>query len=122
MMNAARQCLVLIAALSLGAQLAHAEAAKPRKATKADIVGKWEEATGGELIEFSEGGAFSSQSGDVKFAGTYKFLPDGKMQIDLEGPIAKTLGSLVRTATIDNHELTLTDPEGRSLTYHRPKP
>jgi hypothetical protein len=115
-MQIARASLVLLAALWIGSHTARGEST----VTKAEVVGKWDEVEGGETVELFPNGAFATQSGESKFEGRYKFLEDGRVQMDVEGEIGKKISPIIRTVSLGAEEPTLADADRKTTKYRRP--
>ena len=80
------------------------------------IVGKWKDAERGQVvIEFTKDGSLSFSGNGRSVSGNYKFIDEGRVQLDLAGEPSKILA-----VKITGDELSFTDPSGgRVFLYKR---
>lgn len=81
--------------------------------SKKDIIGKWT-ADDGSTLEFLKDGAVISVKKGTSSAGNYKFLPDGRLKMDIGGPS----GSKIFEVSFDKEgRLNLKEPAGEVSRY-----
>jgi len=78
------------------------------------IVGKWKDVDKAEIVEFSKGGSLSVLTKGASLEGNYKFIDEGRVQIELKG-----FGSTMFFVNISGDELSLTQPGGAVSRYKR---
>jgi hypothetical protein len=87
--------------------------------TEKAILGKWE--SGAESMEFFKDGTVSVVSGGMSLGGTYKFVDDERVKIDLSG-FGALAGPLVLKVKVSRNNLTVTNSKGNVSTYQRVDP
>ena len=85
------------------------------------IIGKWESAGAGivNTLEFFQDGTVRSTTGTLIVTGTYKFVDDDTIRVDLSGLLG-LIGSQLFDVSISGNTLTL-ESGGTSITYNRVK-
>ena len=87
--------------------------------TKAAIVGTWKSVEDAETMQFTADGNAHIQEANATFTATYKFLADGRLQ--LEVPVFTKHKDLVYNVELKGDQLTLTFTGQKARTYSRVK-
>ena len=88
-------------------------------AIKDTIIGIWKSVDDGELMNFSADGAARVGGGTATFIGTYKFLDDGSLRIDL--PAFGKQNNFVYQVEMKDAQLILTLKDRAPRKYDRVK-
>lgn len=81
------------------------------------LVGKWQQADGGDIVEFLADGTVTSTSGETTRTGTYKILQGSRVRLEWQATADAMLPVDV-DITVSGDTLTLTQM-GASTTYKR---
>ncbi|MBC8262559.1 MAG: hypothetical protein H8E47_00345 [Anaerolineales bacterium] len=84
------------------------------------IVGKWQQAGGGETIEFYKDGTVTATSIGITVTGSYKFIDDSQIRLDLSG-LWGLAGPQIFEVRISGNRLTLKDAYGNTTEYTKVK-
>jgi hypothetical protein len=83
------------------------------------IIGKWEPASEkGDTLEFFSDGTLIVSDGGEQAVGTYTFLDETRIKIELSGFYALG-GAAIRTVSITDDTLYMTVEDGSTSSYHR---
>jgi hypothetical protein len=82
------------------------------------IVGHWHELGTTAVAAFHEDGTVEISTGESQVSGTYSFITDGKMKIELSGKGA-ALGPRVYQFTVSGDKMTWIDVDGQKSEYLR---
>lgn len=105
------QVLLLCATLTLSALLTACSPA---------IVGKWQQGTNGQILQFFDGGTMAIITGGQTSTGSYKMLDSNTIQITAPGFFGYS--SQVYQVNISGDKLTLTTPDGgTTLNFNKVK-
>ncbi|HKQ76358.1 MAG TPA: hypothetical protein VJ810_21870 [Blastocatellia bacterium] len=81
------------------------------------IVGKWKDVEKTAIVEFSKDGSLSISDAAFSMKGNYKFLDEGRVQVNIIG--MEAMGPTILTVKFTGGELSLTDPKGEVSRYKR---
>jgi uncharacterized protein (TIGR03066 family) len=112
-------CALLLACVADGSRAAPAP--PPRPKPKDLLVGKWtavQEGPGGQKlevsVEFTPDGKLSVSAGPIGLSGSYKWLDDKNIEVEVAGNKEKN-----EVVSVTGEKLTLKDPKGKVETFTR---
>ena len=88
------------------------------KAPEKKIIGEWQENGESESVQFFADGAIAIRDGNETMAGSYTFLDESKLRVELDG-MGALVGSMVIEYQFDGDTLKLTGPDGSVADYTR---
>ncbi len=84
------------------------------------IIGKWDQVGGGETLEFYTDGTVVATGVGMTISGTYTFIDDEHIRIDLSG-LWGIAGPQVFRVSISGNRMVLEDSYGSTFEYTRVK-
>ena len=85
-----------------------------------EILGKWHEVGGTEMIIFFEGGIVNIEDDGEIITGSYEFVGANELQLEISG-LAELAGPVMVKGSMSEQALTFTWPDGTIYNYTRPK-
>jgi hypothetical protein len=76
--------------------------------------GKWQQAEGSEIIQFSKNGTVNMDDQHISLTTQYAFIDPEHIRIDLG-----SLGNFVMKVSVSRNELTLTSTDGTATKYRK---